>query len=174
MKKITSVLIVFIAVLLVGCGTNTVNTDNSNNTATSTPSENIATDTKPVKAKKEYNPSQAQFGQIYKTEKYKNTDGSYPVINVKNILIKDNNIVVQVDAPDLELMKYALNKFISFEVFDKYGTSIDVGDIKLQDGNADGVGSEFIISSKETDKAEWIEVGPYKNNNDFVIYKITK
>lgn len=182
MKKFASLLIISVTILLlVGCGDTAINTTNNQsvNNTLSVSNVNVVNNTqqkaKKDETKKEYTPSaQGEFGHIYKTEQYKNLDGSNPVINVKNIIIKDNGIVVQIDAPTQPIMQYALDKFISFNALDKYGDSVDVGDIKLQSGSADGVECEFIVSSKNASNAEWMEIGPYKLQGQTPTYKITK
>lgn len=184
MKKIVSLLIISVITLsLVGCGSsaNSASNQSTNNTSSTSNLNDVNTakpkteEPKKEEIKKEYIPSaQGEFGHIYKSEKYKNLDGSYAVINVKNILIEDNDIVVQIGAPTQDIMQYALNKFISFNALDKYGDSVDISDIKLQSGNGDDISCEFVLSGVNLNNAQWVEIGPYKLQNQTPTYKITK
>lgn len=133
-------------------------------------------DTKEVNQTKEeqWKPQEiAKTNSVYRTTNYKNTDDSYPVINISSIEKKDGDIVINIGAPTTEFISYAFDNFLYADPKDVDGNSVGIDKINLIPVDGDVECQLEITGIENIDKVKWVEVGPYKtNDNNSLIFKV--
>lgn len=138
--------------------------DKKDNTTTATTTVNV----------EKYKPEEVgEFGLMYRTKTNKETDGSYPIINISKITKNDDLIIVAIGAPDLARLNYAMDNFLYVALKDEGGKNIKVKRIILEPVQDGEIEANLNVFSDNTEKAKWIEIGPYKlKDNQKLIFEI--
>lgn len=145
----------------------TEETPKDNNTATK--QEENKTDDKKEDPKKEYAPKEvAEYKQVYKANN-KEKNGQYAVINIVKVEKRDGNIVVSIGAPTYAQLGYAVDEFLFVRPLDANGKELSLDKINLNQIGTDEIEAELTITGVDTEKATWLEIGPYKTSNGNVI-----
>lgn len=146
----------------------TEETPKDNNTATKQ-EENKTDDSKKEEPKKEYAPKEvAEYKQVYKASN-KEKNGQYAVINIVKVEKRDGNIVVSIGAPTYAQLGYAMDEFLFARPLDVNGKELSLDNINLNQIGTDEIEAELTITGVDTEKATWLEIGPYKTSNGNVI-----
>lgn len=119
---------------------------------------------------KPYEPVVGQYESIYKSELNKASDGSFAIINVTKVIKDENNdINVIISAPSNPEILYAFNNYMLFVVKDEFGKTL-----KFDKATFTIEGDDAKITIKgEHEKAKWLKIGPYRDNeNNDVYFKI--
>lgn len=117
-----------------------------------------------------FDPKLAEYNIMYRDTSNKESDGSYPTIIIKSIEKDKKDIVVNTSSP-YEQMTYAIDNFITFRAYDDKGKYTDKVSIKLKEIDEQGV-FYLSISDMNLEAIKYIEIGPYKNNDNNLIFKV--
>ncbi|MCR6516447.1 hypothetical protein M4I33_16445 [Clostridium sp. LY3-2] len=117
-----------------------------------------------------YEPTIAENGVMYKATQEKEQDGSYPVINIKSVTKNGDKIIVQTESP-IEQMLYAYKNFICFQTIDADGEKDSKINVKVEEVDEQG---KFILTPEgmKMEDVKYLEVGPYKDGDNFLIYEV--
>lgn len=117
--------------------------------------------------------AEGEYNTVYRNTTNKELDGQYPVINVASIEKGEDKIIVNINAPTLEQLEYAVSKFLYLQPIDSLGGVLDFVDYKLEAVQDGTIEAKLNISGIKTDEVKWLEIGPYKiNDKDSLIFKV--
>lgn len=123
-----------------------------------------------------YHPEEvAQYNTIYRSTSNNELNGQYPVINIANIEKENGDIIISIGAPTEEQIIYAFDNYLYVNLLDEEGNTINFQEIKLKTKNlsSDAECEIWITTVEKLDEVKYIEVGPYKTDNDKkVIFEI--
>lgn len=124
-------------------------------------------------SKKEYDPEEiAEFNTDYRSTTNQEADGQYASINVSSIEKRDGDLVINIGAPTLEQVNYALDNFLYVRPLDIKGKELKLDKILLNPIGGD-IEAELIITGADVENIKWLEIGPYKTNDDNkIIFKV--
>lgn len=124
-------------------------------------------------SKKEYDPEEiAEFNTDYRSTTNQETNGQYASINVSSIEKREGNLVINIGAPTTEQVNYALDNFLYVRPLDIKGKELKLDKILLNPIGGD-IEAELIITGADVENIKWLEIGPYKTNNDNkIIFKV--
>ncbi|RII32869.1 hypothetical protein D2A34_21990 [Clostridium chromiireducens] len=160
-KKILVSLIIAGLFTLVGCGHSNDNASKAKETSKQ----------EQTQISEKWQPEElAEFNKVYRDSTDKNSDGSYPIINVSGMEKNESSITVNCFAPSYQLLKYSLDKFMAIDVKDKEGNSLEVKNIGID--TADNENGKIVVSG-DFNKAKYIEIAPYNTSKEnFVLFEI--
>lgn len=123
--------------------------------------------------KKEYIPEEiAEFNIPYRSTTNEEADGQYPIINVSSIEKRDGDIVINIGAPTADQVNYALDNFLYVRPLDVKGKELSLEKILINPIGGD-IEAELIITGVDIENIKWLEIGPYKTNDDNkIIFKV--
>lgn len=124
-------------------------------------------------SKKEYDPEEiAEFNTDYRSTTNQETNGQYASINVSSIEKREGNLVINIGAPTTEQVNYALDNFLYVRPLDIKGKELKLDKILLNPIGGD-IEAELIITGADVENIKWLEIGPYKTNDDNkIIFKV--
>lgn len=159
MKKILIALLCGMSVL-VGCG----NTE----TKTETKQNEVKVE------KKEYKPKEiANYNTAYVSKTDKNSDGTPVVINITSIEKKDNDIIINVNAPGYDQLKSEVDNFLAFNLKNSEGKIVSDKLDKIFVNPVNDDNTQILISCTDATDINWIEIMPFKtSNNNFITFEI--
>lgn len=116
-----------------------------------------------------------KFGEAYHdlntTDK---TNGGPAVINVTDILIENDLLRVQIGAPT-HLQNLLANEYAYYFPLDQNGKKVEFSKYILNEGNGEDFETEIVFYGIENVfDVEYVEIGPYQNKGDKLIYKVSK
>ncbi|MDQ0148459.1 hypothetical protein ACFO6R_02075 [Eubacterium multiforme] len=120
-----------------------------------------------------YEPEElGKYNTIYKDKSDKEDDGSYPVINIKNIKKENGALVIEIEAPTIKQLDYAFDNFLFVQLIDKDGSRIQYEKMQLDPIEGD-IQAELKLTGVDLNEIAYVEIGPYKTKDDSpLIFKV--
>lgn len=116
--------------------------------------------------KEVYKPKEvAQYNMVYRTTTNREEDGQYPVINISNVYKEEDDIIIDIAAPTLKQITYSFDKFMYVRLMDEYGEELELDKIHLLPIESD-IEAKLKITGIDLEKVKWVELGPYKTNEN--------
>lgn len=120
-----------------------------------------------------YEPEElGKYNTIYKDKSDKEDDGSYPIINIKNIKKENGDLVIEIEEPTIKQLDYAFDNFLFVQLIDKNGSRIQYEKMQLDPIGGD-IQAELKLTGVDLNEIAYLEIGPYKTKDDSpLIFKV--
>lgn len=122
-----------------------------------------------------YSENLGKFGEAYHDlNTTDETIGGPAVINVTNILIENDLLKIRIGAPT-HLQNLLADQYAYYIPLDRNGEEVDFSKYTLNEGNGEDFETEIVFYGiKNVSDVEYVEIGPYQNKGDKLIYKVSK
>lgn len=123
---------------------------------------------------KEYTPNvKGEYNLVYRSTTNKEIDGQYPIINISKIEKEGDRIIVSIAAPTIEQLDYSMTNFLYVQPMNIKGEIINFENIKLEPVQDANIEAKLNINGVKAEDVEWLEIGPYKvNDEEKLIFKV--
>lgn len=123
---------------------------------------------------KEYTPNvKGEYNLVYRSTTNKEIDGQYPIINISKIEKEGDRIIVSIAAPTIEQLEYSMTNFLYVQPMNIKGEIINFENIKLEPVQDANIEAKLNINGVKAEDVEWLEIGPYKvNDEEKLIFKV--
>lgn len=91
-------------------------------------------------------------------------DGSFPIINIKNIKKENGRLIIQIGSPTIKQLDYAFDNFLFVQLIDVNGSRIEYEKMQL-DPVETNIQAELKLIGGDLNKVAYIEIGPYKTKD---------